>query len=157
MPNLWIPTFVGMEIKSSHSSPHQSYLVSLFLTGKFIPAILGVSLLLQHSRHRASFTSHRNDLKSLSHDVGISVLSTDEYYKGSAKGDKILNVIIDTERCKGCRYCISVCPKKIIVLATHINQSGSIPAVVISEKAGECIGCLACARMCPDTAITIGE
>jgi len=72
-----------------------------------------------------------------------------------AQQPNLAYVIIDTERCKGCRLCISVCPKKIIGLASHINQMGYTLAVVIEEKAHECTGCTACAIMCPDTAISV--
>ena len=64
-------------------------------------------------------------------------------------------VIIDEEKCKGCCFCISFCPKKILTLAPHINQRGDTPVAVIAEKAHECTGCLACAIMCPDVAISV--
>lgn len=64
-------------------------------------------------------------------------------------------IIIDTERCKGCCFCLSVCPKKMIGLASYINQRGDTPAIVIEEKAHECTGCAVCAIMCPDTAISV--
>ncbi len=64
-------------------------------------------------------------------------------------------IIIDAERCKGCCLCISVCPKEIIGLASHINEKGYLPAVVLEEKAHDCTGCTACAMMCPDTAISV--
>ncbi len=64
-------------------------------------------------------------------------------------------IVIDAERCKGCRLCISVCPREIIGLAPHINSMGYTPAAVIEAKAHECTGCAVCAMMCPDTAITV--
>jgi len=64
-------------------------------------------------------------------------------------------IIIDAERCKGCCLCISVCPKEIIGLASHINHMGYTPAAVIEEKVHECTGCAVCAMMCPDTAISV--
>ncbi len=64
-------------------------------------------------------------------------------------------ITIDAERCKGCSLCISVCPRKIIGLANHINQSGQNPATVIEGKGSECTGCAVCAIMCPDVAISV--
>ena len=64
-------------------------------------------------------------------------------------------ITIDTERCKGCRLCISFCPKKIIGMAPHSNKAGYIPAAVIPGKADECTGCAVCALMCPDAAISV--
>jgi len=64
-------------------------------------------------------------------------------------------IYIQSERCKGCRFCMPVCPKGVIGSASRINQAGYTPAVVIEEKANECTGCTACAIMCPDVAISI--
>jgi 2-oxoglutarate ferredoxin oxidoreductase subunit delta len=64
-------------------------------------------------------------------------------------------ILIDVERCKGCKFCISVCPREIIGLETHLNANGYTPAMVKPEKANECTGCTSCAVMCPDAAITI--
>jgi 2-oxoglutarate ferredoxin oxidoreductase subunit delta len=72
----------------------------------------------------------------------------------STKHLRTAYIIIDTERCKGCRYCISVCPQKIIALATGLNNSGYTPAFVIEDDQ-KCTGCLACATMCPEAAISV--
>jgi len=64
-------------------------------------------------------------------------------------------IVIAEERCKGCYLCLPVCPKGIIGSASHISHTGYTPAVVIEEKLNECTGCLACAIMCPDTAISV--
>ena len=63
-------------------------------------------------------------------------------------------VTVKTERCKGCGLCVSVCPKKIIVLAKgRLNAKGYNPAEVTDQSA--CIGCAMCGIMCPDSAITV--
>lgn len=61
-------------------------------------------------------------------------------------------ITYDTERCKGCHYCISNCPKKCITLSDEINAKG-YRLVSFEEK--DCIGCGVCYTVCPDYAITI--
>ena len=59
-----------------------------------------------------------------------------------------------TDKCKGCGLCVTVCPKQIIALAKEkINQKGYHPAEITDES--KCIGCAFCATMCPDTVITV--
>ena len=64
------------------------------------------------------------------------------------------HVIIDSERCKGCELCASVCPKNGICMADSFNAKGYRPAVWLNPN-GVCTGCAVCALMCPDTAITV--
>ncbi len=63
-------------------------------------------------------------------------------------------VFFDTERCKGCELCVTVCPKKIIKLsAGEINSFGFHPAVLTDGE--KCTGCKFCFLICPDTAVTV--
>ena len=62
-------------------------------------------------------------------------------------------VKFDGEKCKGCELCRNFCPKKIIVMSTHINNKGYCPPMI--EHQEECVGCTSCALMCPDGAISI--
>ncbi|ADO77483.1 4Fe-4S binding protein [Halanaerobium praevalens] len=62
-------------------------------------------------------------------------------------------VVFDTERCKGCKLCTTVCPKGIIKIADEINSHGYKPAEVIDQDA--CISCGQCAQMCPDVVISL--
>lgn len=60
------------------------------------------------------------------------------------------------ERCKGCGLCVSVCPKKIVMMDTNaLNDKGYHPATV--SDMSQCIGCAFCATICPDCVITIEE
>jgi len=61
-------------------------------------------------------------------------------------------IIIDTERCKGCGLCITVCPKNSIVISTQSNSTGYFPAAATNN---DCSGCAACAIMCPDAVIEV--
>lgn len=63
-------------------------------------------------------------------------------------------VRINTNRCKGCYLCVSVCPKNVLEKdACFLNKSGYYAAKTISEQ--ECVGCISCALMCPDGAISL--
>lgn len=63
-------------------------------------------------------------------------------------------ITVDENLCKGCEMCVNACPKKIIALAIdRINKKGYHPASLTDAE--KCIGCCACATMCPDVAITV--
>ncbi len=67
--------------------------------------------------------------------------------------------MIDTEWCKGCYLCISVCPNQLIRVSENLNQKGYYPAEFIeADGAGpdpRCTGCAMCATVCPDVAIEV--
>ena len=64
------------------------------------------------------------------------------------------NVIFNEDRCKGCKLCTVVCPKKIVSIREDvINVKGFHPAGV--TDVGLCIGCAFCATICPDCVITV--
>jgi len=63
-------------------------------------------------------------------------------------------VTFNTDSCKGCQLCTTVCPKKIIFMdKEHINKKGFNPAYV--AEMDKCIGCKFCATICPDVVITV--
>ncbi|HEX3027713.1 MAG TPA: 4Fe-4S dicluster domain-containing protein [Clostridia bacterium] len=63
-------------------------------------------------------------------------------------------VTFNEERCKGCQLCITVCPKKIVVMDDHkLNAKGFHPAGV--SDMSQCIGCAFCATICPDCVIEV--
>lgn len=62
-------------------------------------------------------------------------------------------IIIDEERCKGCRLCVEVCPKHLLSMARSTNSFGYQPARVAKDE--ECTGCALCAQVCPDLAIEV--
>ena len=63
-------------------------------------------------------------------------------------------VTFNTERCKGCSLCVTVCPKHIIELDVHqLNSKGYHPAKITDQE--KCIACAMCATMCPDCVIKV--
>ncbi len=62
-------------------------------------------------------------------------------------------VKFDIERCKGCKLCIDVCPRKIIIISEKINSKG-YHSVGVSDME-KCTGCAFCATICPDCAIEV--
>ncbi len=64
------------------------------------------------------------------------------------------HIIIETDRCKGCYFCIKFCPKDLILISEIHNKLGYFPAEFKSEEE-KCTGCQSCAIMCPDTAIEV--
>lgn len=63
-------------------------------------------------------------------------------------------VTIFEDVCKGCGLCTTACSKKLLALRKDkLNAKGYYPTGI--EKPEECIGCMMCARICPDTAIEI--
>jgi 2-oxoglutarate ferredoxin oxidoreductase subunit delta len=64
------------------------------------------------------------------------------------------HVVINSEKCKGCELCVSVCPVKILFMnKDEINKKGYHTASISDES--KCIGCGNCGVMCPDGAITV--
>ena len=57
--------------------------------------------------------------------------------------------------CKSCELCIAACPKKIMQLSDKKNNLG-FPVVICTDES-QCIGCGACAQVCPEVAIEIYE
>lgn len=62
-------------------------------------------------------------------------------------------ITIDRELCKGCAYCVDVCPFGIIVIEQSFNSKGFFPAM--AKDLDRCTGCAMCAHMCPEIAIEV--
>jgi len=60
---------------------------------------------------------------------------------------------INSALCKGCRFCITFCPKGAIVLSRQLNAKGYYCAEHDAKKG--CTGCGVCALMCPEAAIEV--
>lgn len=56
-------------------------------------------------------------------------------------------IIIHTERCKGCGYCVHFCPKGALSVSAQINEKGYNPVAVDESR---CVLCGVCYNVCPD-------
>jgi len=63
------------------------------------------------------------------------------------------NIVINTDKCKGCLLCIDVCPQNVIAVANYLNGAGI--RVAQNSNNGKCTACRQCAVVCPDVAIEV--
>lgn len=68
---------------------------------------------------------------------------------------KKVKVDVQPNLCKGCYYCIGVCPQKVFEAHDHKNVRGF--PYVEATNADACIGCKQCTIICPDAAIWLYE
>ena len=63
-------------------------------------------------------------------------------------------VVVETDRCKGCELCTTVCPQDVLAMADFFNARGYRPVMLVDPE-GRCTGCTLCAVICPDTVLTV--
>lgn len=61
-------------------------------------------------------------------------------------------VLLDKERCKGCNFCVTFCPKSVLKLSEDLNSMGYHYVEVVND---ECTACTQCVLICPDVAIEL--
>ncbi len=66
-----------------------------------------------------------------------------------------LKLKIDKERCKGCKFCVQICPKKVLEVDGRLNKKGM--QYVTIKNPDKCTKCGLCAMVCPDCVIEILE
>jgi 2-oxoglutarate ferredoxin oxidoreductase subunit delta len=60
---------------------------------------------------------------------------------------------IKKEYCKGCGFCVEICPKTVLKQNNKANSRGYIVAEVVKPE--DCIACKKCELICPEMAITV--
>lgn len=66
---------------------------------------------------------------------------------------KVAVIKIEEEYCKGCGYCIEICPKNVLRESSRVNKRGyNLPEI---QNIEECIRCKRCELICPEMAITV--
>ena len=69
--------------------------------------------------------------------------------------EKVKGIHIQIDYCKGCGYCIDICPKKVLEKSFELTRKGFYPPAVKALE--RCTGCHACQDICPDFAIYVEE
>jgi len=57
------------------------------------------------------------------------------------------------DECKGCRFCVDICPKQVYGMTDFYNVRGYRVPEVSDEAA--CVACRRCETICPELAIYI--
>ncbi len=67
-------------------------------------------------------------------------------------------IVIDSDHCKGCGFCVEACPNDVIEIGSERNAMGYFYAVAKKSGAKDgkgCTGCTLCAVMCPEVVIEV--
>ncbi|KFN39853.1 MAG: 2-oxoglutarate:acceptor oxidoreductase [Sulfuricurvum sp. MLSB] len=64
-------------------------------------------------------------------------------------------VWVNTQRCKACDICVSVCPSG--VLGMRYDKTSTLGAMISIDHPESCIGCNECELSCPDFAIYVAD
>ena len=62
-------------------------------------------------------------------------------------------VVVNENCCKSCGLCVDACKPGILQIGEHLNPQGYHPVVCTDGE--KCIGCAACAMVCPDAVIEV--
>lgn len=68
---------------------------------------------------------------------------------------EVVELSLNRDRCKGCRYCVEICPRKTLTIGDEMNAKGHLLPKVVEN--GECTACGLCAMICPDFAIWLSS
>jgi len=61
-----------------------------------------------------------------------------------------VEIVVINDRCKGCGFCIELCPKHVLDYESRLNIRGAHPPYLKNEG---CVGCGVCEEICPEMAI----
>ena len=66
---------------------------------------------------------------------------------------KKVEINIDANLCKGCYYCVEICPRGVLGKSDIMSPKGYLIAKVVNVD--NCVACRMCERICPDFAISV--
>jgi len=62
-------------------------------------------------------------------------------------------VYLIPERCKGCRICVTFCPREVLQESKTVNGKGYHYPEIAPGKEAACVHCEFCTLVCPEFAI----
>ena len=67
----------------------------------------------------------------------------------------VVELFLNRDRCKGCRYCVEICARKTLAIGVEMNAKGHLLPKLV--EISECAACGLCAMICPDFAIWLSS
>ena len=74
-------------------------------------------------------------------------------FDSAEKATAANHIHVDKERCKGCGYCVELCPRDVLEMSSELNPKGYRVAAVRDER--KCLACGFCEAICPEFAIGV--
>jgi len=80
-----------------------------------------------------------------------------KYWRKTLDQDRIKprrhHIEVIKDRCKGCQFCIDLCPKQALHESAELNRKGYHP--VYADSDNDCPNCGLCELICPEFAISV--
>ncbi len=67
--------------------------------------------------------------------------------------DDVSSLVLDEEKCIGCRLCTEVCPHAVFEMRENSAETAGAKAMIVDFNA--CMECGACVTNCPSKAIAV--
>ncbi|MCD6122547.1 MAG: 4Fe-4S binding protein [Spirochaetales bacterium] len=78
--------------------------------------------------------------------VNIDLMGSTPIYKSGLQEERLLKVVLETEKCTGCSACVNVCPRNCFIIEEKLKK-----AVITGTE--RCVQCSACIVQCPTDAL----
>ena len=78
--------------------------------------------------------------------LGLDLSGSTPLFKSGLHEDRLLEIALDEDRCKGAAFCEQVCPKEVFEM-DRARRKVTLP------RAGQCVQCGACIVQCPFDAL----